>query len=142
MQPQSPPDAPGNPKRGGAEIDVIEWFGRGQPQGGLSSYAYYEARDGRKVKLGDWIRNPDRYLSGRRDSWYSRYHVFSVEWTPVRYIFRIDGKETWRTNRGVSGHPEYLILSLLSSDYELRYLGRESRLPQTMKVDWARFWER
>ncbi len=142
MQPQSPTNAPGNPKVDGAEIDVIEWFGRNQPQGGLSSYAYYEGRDGNTVQLGGWIRNPDRYLTGRRDSWYSRYHVFSVEWTPVRYIYRIDGKETWRTNRGISGTPEYLILSLLSSDYELRYLGAESRLPQTMKVDWARYWKR
>jgi len=67
--------------------------------------------------------------------------VFSVEWTPSRYVFRIDGKETFRTSRGVSGRPEFLILSLLSSDYELGYLGGEARLPQSMKVDWVRFWQ-
>ena len=119
MQPQTPRNIPGSPKLDGAEIDVIEWFGKGHPAGGLSTHAYYQGKNGRKVMLGDWIRNPDRFLTGGRDSWYSRFHVFSVEWTPSRYIYRIDGKETWRTNRGVSGQPEFLILSLLSSDWEL-----------------------
>ena len=35
---------------------------------------------------------------------------------------------------------EYLILSLLSSDYELPDLGGEDRLPQHMYVDWVQFW--
>ena len=50
--------------------------------------------------------------------------MFSVEWSPGGYVFRIDGRETWRTSAGVSRRPEYLILSLLSSDYELPGLGR------------------
>ena len=41
----------------------------------------------------------------------------------------------------MSGTPQYLILSLLSSDYELPLLGGEDRLPQHMYVDWAAFWE-
>ena len=66
--------------------------------------------------------------------------MFSVEWTPESYIFRIDGHETFRTSKGVSGQPEYLILSLLSSDYELANLD-EDKLPQAMSVDWVRYWE-
>ena len=92
------------------------------------------------MKVGDWIPDPDRFLSGPGDSWYDRYHVFSVEWTPEEYIFRIDGQETFRTSEGVSQQPEYPILSLLSSDYELRKL-KDNPLPQTMYVDWLRFWE-
>ena len=65
----------------------------------------------------------------------------SVEWTPERYIFRIDGRETFRTSKGVSGRPEFLILSLLSSDYELSKLKGEANLPQAMSVDWIRFWQ-
>jgi beta-glucanase (GH16 family) len=125
--------------KGGAEIDVIEWFGEGVPNGGLTSFVYYPSADG-LVKVGDWIPEPDRFLSGPGDSWYDRYHVFSVEWTPQEYIFRIDGKETFRTSEGVSQQPEYPILSLLSSDYELRKL-KDNPLPQTMYVDWLRFWE-
>jgi beta-glucanase (GH16 family) len=125
--------------KGGAEIDVIEWFGEGVPNGGLTSFVYHPTEDGLE-KEGDWIPDPDRFLSGPGDSWFERYHVFSVEWTPDEYVFRIDGQETFRTSEGVSGQPEYPILSLLSSDYELRKL-KDDRLPQAMQVDWLRFWE-
>jgi hypothetical protein len=67
--------------------------------------------------------------------------VFSVEWTPSAYIFRIDGQETGRITKGISRVPEYPILSLLSSDYELKKLGDEKNLPQTMQVDWIRTWQ-
>ena len=88
-----------------------------------------------------WLEDPDQYLAGQDDSWFEDYHVFSVEWTPEEYIFRIDGQETWRTSEGISHQPEYPILSLLSSDYELENLGKTSNLPQTMQVDWLKFWE-
>jgi beta-glucanase (GH16 family) len=128
-----------DPATGGAEIDVIEWFGEGVPNGGLTSFVYYPSEDG-PVKVGDWIPDPDRFLSGPGDSWYDEYHVFSVEWTPDEYVFRIDGQESFRTSEGISGQPQYPILSLLSSDYELRKL-KDNGLPQTMHVDWLRFWE-
>ncbi len=67
--------------------------------------------------------------------------MFSVEWSPSGYIFRIDGQETGRINKGVSGVPEYPILSLLSSDYELKKIGDEKNLPQTMSVDWIRTYQ-
>ena len=87
-----------------------------------------------------WITAPEQYLSGPNDAWWVGYHVFSVEWTPEEYVFRVDGRETWRTSAGVSGVPEYPILSLLSSDYELPNLGGEDRLPQHLYVDWVQFW--
>ena len=37
--------------------------------------------------------------------------------------------------------PQYPILSLLSSDYELKKLGGDANLPQIMSVDWIRFWQ-
>ena len=126
--------------KGGAEIDVIEWFGKDVPNGGLASFIYMLTEDGPE-KVGGWVEDPDRFLTGQDDSWYDDYHVFSVEWTPEEYIFRIDGQETWRTSQGISHQPEYPILSLLSSDYELKNLGKPSNLPQTMHVDWLKFWE-
>ncbi len=76
---------------------------------------------------GGWVRKPEQYLENKKDDWYKRYHVFSVEWNPSGYIFRIDGKETGRINKAVSGVPEYPILSLLSSDYELAKLPEPGR---------------
>lgn len=142
LQPQSRTAEEGSAKDTGAEIDVIEWFGNHDPHGGLTSFIYYYPDDGKAgvtaKKVGGYIPHPDRF----GDDWASKYHVFSVEWTPKRYIFRIDGQETYRTGQGVSGRPQYLILSLLSSDYELPHLGGDRRLPQTMAVDWVRFWQR
>ena len=127
-------------QKGGAEIDIIEWFGHPSKGGGLTSFVYHPTQQGPK-KVGDFLENPDQYLSSRTDAWWKRYHVFSVEWTKRAYIFRIDGRETWRTTAGISGIEQYPILSLLSSDYELEDLGGENRLPQHMYVDWVQFWE-
>ncbi len=129
-----------NAKEAGTEIDVIEWFGKDVPNGGLTSFVYAPFPGGSK-QLGGWIKNPDQYLTNKNDSWYKRYHVFSVEWSPSAYVFRIDGQETHRITKGVSGVPEYPILSLLSSDYELPKLPKDSDLPQTMNVDWIRMWQ-
>jgi len=132
----------GSARLTGAEIDVIEWFGENHPQGGLASFIHHWPNDNKEgitsQKVGGWLEKPGQY-GGK---WADLYHVFSVEWTPKRYVFRIDGQETFRTSKGVSGQEQFLILSLLSSDYELTHLGGDGKLPQTMQVDWVRTWER
>jgi beta-glucanase (GH16 family) len=125
----------GGPKKGGAEIDVIEYFGDDHPEGGLTSFTYFLDKQGRKQTVGGWLPNADEL----GDDWAEKYHVYSVEWTPTEYVFRIDGKVTQRLKGETSGRPEFLILSLLSSDYELPRFNGE--LPETMEVDWARVWE-
>lgn len=125
----------GGPKKGGAEIDVIEYFGDDHPEGGLTSFTYFLDKNGKKQTVGGWLPNADEL----GDDWAEKYHVFSVEWTPREYVFRIDGEVTQRLKGVSSGKPEFLILSLLSSDYELPRFNGE--LPETMEVDWARVWE-
>ena len=121
----------------GHEIDVTEFFGAKAKRSGLFSYIHrYEG--GRIVKTGTTI--PDTFLHGPRDGWGKNFHVFSVQWTPRTLIFRIDGKETWRIGGRISRVPQYLILSLLSSDYELPQI-QDRQLPQHMYVDWVRVWE-
>ena len=125
---------------GGAEIDIIEWFGNSGDRGGLATFIYHPTTGGRQ-KVGGKLSDTDRYLAAKSDRWWRAYHVFSLEWTPSEYIFRIDGRETWRTSVGISQVPQYPILSLLSSDYELKNLGSETRLPQHMYVDWVAMWQ-
>lgn len=130
----------GNPKRSGAEIDVVEFFGDDYPGGGLASFLYYLNKQGENEKVGGiWPKATKQLPPG--DDWWRSYHVFSVEWTPQRYVFRVDGREIFRTREGVSGVEQFLILSLLSSDWELPHLD-ESTLPTTMEVDWVRVWQR
>ncbi|PKH37697.1 hypothetical protein CXG46_19955 [Nocardioides alpinus] len=125
----------GGAKKGGAEIDVMEYFGDDHPEGGLTSFTYFLDEDGEKQTVGGWL--PD--VEDLGDDWSTDYHVFSVEWTPDEYVFRIDGQVTQRLEGETSGRQEFLILSLLSSDYELPRFNGE--LPETMEVDWARVWE-
>ena len=125
----------GGPKKGGAEIDVMEYFGDDHPEGGLTSFTYYLDQAGKKVTQGGWLPEVDEL----GDDWSKEFHVFSVEWTPDEYVFRIDDRVTQRIKGETSGKPEFLILSLLSSDYELPRFNGE--LPEHMDVDWARVWE-
>jgi beta-glucanase (GH16 family) len=128
-----------HPASDGHEIDVIEYFGDKHPQGGLTSFIHWY-KGKRLIKTGSWIKDSKSYLKNKRDGWSKNYHVFSVQWTPNVIIFRIDGKETWRTSARVSKTQQYLILSLLASDYEALELP-DKKLPQHMYVDWVRVWE-
>ena len=141
LQPDSRTASYGSPTYTGAEVDVAEFFGKGYSQGGLAHFLYSYPRAGVTNKYGKVFPGAATALRGRTDSWWSRYHVFSVDWTGSGYVFRIDGTVTWRSNKAVSKRPQYVILSLLSSDWELPRLDR-STLPADMKVDWVRVWQR
>lgn len=120
--------------QGGQEIDVVEYFGDNHPKGGLTSYVYnWAGPDQYETWGGGWVENHERY----GDDWSSKYHTYSLEWTPETYTFRIDGKITHQLPGQPSNGPVYMIVSLLSSDYELKH---STKLPQHMDVDWVRAW--
>lgn len=127
------------PGSDGHEIDIIEYFGDKHPQGGLTSFIHWY-KGKRLIKTGSWIKDSKSFLKNKKDGWSKNYHVFSVQWTPKTIIMRIDGKETWRTSARVSKAQQYLILSLLASDYEALDMP-DKKLPQHMYVDWVRVWE-
>lgn len=130
---------PGEPRTSGAEVDVAEFFGKGYPEGGLASFVYYLDSDEEYRKVGGVHVGAGRTLPPG-DTWWDKFHVFSVEWTPEGYVFRVDGRETFRTDEGVSGVDQFLVLSLLSSDWELGRLDSKA-LPSSMEVDWVRVWQ-
>ncbi len=116
------------------EIDVAEFFGQGYPQGGLAQFLHTSTG-----KVGGLQPGAAHALSGRTDSWWTRFHVLSVDWTPQGYVFRIDGVRTFATSELVSDRREFVVLSLLSSDWELsRMPASESGL---LQVDWVRVWQ-
>lgn len=129
----------GSAARSGAEIDVSEFFGRNYPDGGLGTFVYYANKSHTNVKIGDVWRRAAA-LAPKGDRWWNAYHVFSLRWTPNRYLFYVDGRLLFTTTRGVSRTQEYLILSLLTSDWELPQLDR-SKLPSHMDVDWTTAWQ-
>ena len=128
-----------SPNSAGHEIDVIEYFGDKHPQGGLTSFIHWY-KGNKLIKTGSWIKDSKSFLKNKKDGWSKNYHVFSVKWDPSKIVFYIDGKETWRTSAHVSKERQYLILSLLASDYEALEMN-DKKLPQHMYVDWVRVWE-
>lgn len=120
-----------------AEIDVAEYFGNGRDDGGLSNFVHLTSADGTVTSAGGTRPGITRLLGGRTpaDDW----HVYSVDWSPEGYVFRLDGHETFRSTKGpIASAKEFLVLSLLTSDYELPRIKDPG---STMKVDWVRAWQ-
>lgn len=127
----------------GSEIDVMEYFGQrssGREQG-IGTKLHRATKSGQWRSAGSTFAHTS-VLKGPQQFW-DNYHVYSVEWTPKRYIFRLDGREYYRTSRYVAKAPEYIILSMLTSDWEVPALFKPGNtLNDTAKVDWVRVWER
>jgi beta-glucanase (GH16 family) len=130
---------PGDAASSGSEVDVVEFFGKGYPGGGLADFLYYADARGHSVRSGKvWPDAGD--LLPTTDTWWNSYHVFSVRWTPSGYTFYVDGRVLSTSDQALSRTDEYLILSLLVSDWEIDHLDR-STLPSSMAVDWAKVWQ-
>lgn len=137
MQPAAGEKTPNDATRSGAEVDIIEWFGAGRKDSGAASNVYWPGleklnRVGHMMDLHDLL--PKEQTLG------DDFHVYSVEWSPKGYLFRIDGREMMRITDGISFQPQYLILSLLTSDWETAQLDH-TQLPNSMDVDWVRVWQ-
>jgi beta-glucanase (GH16 family) len=136
------------PNEDGAEIDVVEYFGdafaKWQKPRSVYSFIYYGTKSNQQFKIPadddpeQAVTRADAGL-GPGDGWSNDYHVFSVRWTPDRYVFYVDGVPTQRVDRGVSQVPEVPILSMLTSGWEV---GRfPSGAVLRTDVDWVRVWQ-
>jgi beta-glucanase (GH16 family) len=123
----------------GAEIDAAEYFGDGTRGGGFSNFVHYTPSIGAEPVTSGGLKPLGSILgAGKTPS--NGFHVYSVEWNSSGYIFRVDGMPTFSTNQPfVATSPEFMVLSLLTSDGELHSLTSAS---STMQVDWVRAWRR
>lgn len=122
----------------GAEIDVAEYFGDGRSDGGLAHFVH-SAATGTSAHSSGGIQRGVKTVLGARNTPSNGWHVYSVQWSPSGYTFRVDGVPTFSTKKPlVSSSPSELVLSLLTSDYELRYMKSSSI---SMMVDWVRGWK-
>lgn len=141
MQPANAEKIPDNPALSGAEIDIIEWFGERRDAGTACNLYWPGIKDGKfDVKANHAGGTKDFKLLSKGVLPSDDFHVYSVEWSPEGYMFRMDGHETYRITDGVSKVPQYLILSLLTAAWEATRLDR-TKLPDSMDVDWVRVWQ-
>ena len=67
------------------------------------------------------------------------FHTFGLEWKADGYIFYIDRKETWRTEKAVSHINQYIILSLEVG----KWAGdiRAANLPDSNLIDYVKVYQ-
>ena len=143
MQPMIRTDG-ARPALAGAEIDIAEFFGKGYQKGGLASFVYnYGVRKkGKPIKIGGMVPKATRMLP-KRDAWWKKYHVFSLEWTENAYRFSVDGRTHSTLTRGVTSVEQFMILGLMTSAWELKQAKKLGINPvDTMNVDWVKVWQK
>lgn len=119
----------GHPETSGTEIDIFEYltkFGDGVVHNlhwdGYDK-AHHKSDGGRAT------------IPGLSKGW----HRFGLLWTEKEYVFYVDGKETWRSDKAVSKRSEYIILSLEVG----KWAGdiAEATLPDSFHVDYVRVYQ-
>ena len=128
----------GWPKCG--EIDIMEHVGfdKDTIHGTIHTQAYNHMKGTQKGKT-IFIENP-----------YTAFHIFSIEWTPEKIDFLLDGvvynhivNEHLSINEWPFDQPFYLILNLaVGGDWGGQKGIDESVFPATMEVDYVRVFEK
>lgn len=126
---------PGRPDLG-SEVDVMEYFGDYPRDEGIATFQHVLQQNGTTAKHGRMF--PETALMKGPERFSANYHVYSVEWTPDEYVFRVDGREYHRTDQNVSRVEQFLLLSMLTSSYEL---VRLENFDDVASVDWVRVWK-
>ena len=114
----------------GSEVDIVEYL---QTQGDVIHMNLHWNGYGELHKSSPG----DAFIPGLRGQ---EYHVFGTEWTTDGYRFFVDGREVWATTDAPSDVPEHIILSVEIG----KWAGdiRAAMLPETIKVDWVRVWQK
>lgn len=126
-----------DPGQSGAEIDIIEFFGSGRSDRGARVNVYWNPYKPKPKQAKPERIDLDPILSSPGAELSDDFHIYALTWTDKEYVFSIDGRKIYRTADGLSHQPEYVVLSLLCSDWERMRLD-DSRLPEGMSVDYVR----
>jgi beta-glucanase (GH16 family) len=132
---------PDDPGQSGAEIDIVEFYGTGRPDGGVQTSVHWNpypktSKSTTAVDLAPILGVKRTGKTAKAKEISDDFHVFALEWTEKEYRFFIDGLEVFRTSEGLSHRSEYIVLSLISSDWEVARLDRK-KLPDSMMVDYV-----
>ncbi len=126
----------GNGAVDGVEVDIMEGFGWTD----LINYAFHWDGYGEELKSTGKKITP----AGIREG----FHTFALEWYPEKYIFFIDGEETWRTEGGgVCNQAGYIKVTgeISSQDWAINNWWAndpaDATYPDSFLVDYVRVYE-
>lgn len=125
-----------------SEVDMVESYGYGK---GLTSVMHL---DGEQHPGSDdaWVLED----STDERSWWDDYHVVSAQWDANGVVVRVDGAVVQRIRTAPAKTDYFLVVSLLSSDWELGRLRKpvegapgvkREKLPAVLEIDWIRTWQ-
>jgi beta-glucanase (GH16 family) len=119
----------GDPASSGTEIDIFEYL---RNRGDKIQHTLHWDGYGKDHKSDGHVAE----VKGLGEGW----HTVGLEWTREGYVFYVDGKETWRSTKGVSHRPQYIILSLEVG----KWAGSiaDARLPDSVMFDYVRVYDR
>ncbi|MDE5983815.1 MAG: glycoside hydrolase family 16 protein [Eubacterium sp.] len=118
--------------KNGAEIDIMESPYYNDPVNTANAYRNTTIHTVHVDGYGDLYHNKRSYFYRPDKNMYKEFNTYGVLWTKKEYIFYINGKETWRTDFGVSQAPEFLWLSV-------EIAGKDNANPENTdnKFTWA-----
>ncbi|MFW6162622.1 MAG: glycoside hydrolase family 16 protein [Planctomycetota bacterium] len=119
----------GDPARGGTEIDIFEYL---RKRGDRVQHTLHWDGYGKHHKSAGKVVA----VQGLTEGW----HTVGLEWTREGYVFYVDGRETWRTSKGVSQRPEYIILSCEVGSWAGDIA--KASLPDSALFDYVRVYDR
>jgi beta-glucanase (GH16 family) len=128
---QSPDISKGeDPAIYGTEIDIMEYFKKSG--GDMISHNLHWAYGPNQKSIGGLLSRVDGVDEG--------FHTFSLEWTPEKYSFFIDGYKYHEISEAISHVEEYIILSmeLPGSNAALK----DATLPDVFIVDYVRVFQK
>jgi len=126
LMPYNIDDLKEDPASHGVEIDVYEYMVR---KGDRMQHAlHWSNYKGNKRKM--------RRVKGIQEG----YHTFSVLWTEDEYIFYIDGKESWRTNKQISQVSQPVLFSVEVGKWGGKI--HRDELPDKVYFDYVRIYQK
>ncbi len=118
-----------DPKVNGTEIDIFEYLVRYEDT--IHINLHWDGYGEDHKTTGYKYKNP-KIGEG--------YHTIGIDWTPEEYVFYVDNKEVWRTDKAVSHRDQYIILSLEVGEWAGNIA--EASLPDSIYFDYVRVYKK
>jgi beta-glucanase (GH16 family) len=124
-----------NSRESGVEVDIMENFTR---DGIISHNNHWDGygKDHKHCGSGP------RQLTDTPDG----FHTYGLLWEPDKYVYYVDGKETWRTAEAVSQREQFILVSTECMGYRDGETAdeklRKAVLPDAFIVDHVRVFDR
>ncbi len=112
------------------EVDILEILGD-QPDKVYLTNHY--SQDGRPAGKGGFYVGPD-FSKG--------YHTFSLQWTPTKLVWYVDGVARYSTTANIPHVPMYVIANLAIGGDWPGMPDANTKFPQSMDVDWIRVYQK